>query len=124
MRLINFPWGPYPRRLTHYLAEKGIGGIDLTEVEFPHVAANWPKGFLRELSPGGTLPVLQTDEGVTIGQSIAILEYLEEKYPRPNLLGSSAEARAATRELVGVLEEATTYLGMGQAGESRQCAAT
>jgi glutathione S-transferase len=40
--------------------------------------------FLR-LNPFGQIPVLE-DEGVTIAESIAILEYLEERYPTPALM--------------------------------------
>ena len=36
MKLYNFGWGPYPRRIAIYLAEKDIAGIELVEVEFPH----------------------------------------------------------------------------------------
>lgn len=112
MTLYNFPWGPYPRRLTIYLAEKNITDLELIEVEFPHRPELWPTGFLRDLNPAHSLPVLDLGDGKFIGQSIAILEYLEERYPKPNMMGGSAEARAATRAMIGVLEEATSFFGL------------
>jgi glutathione S-transferase len=112
LKLYNFPWGPYPRRVTHYLAEKRVADIELIEVEFPHQPQRWPPGFLRGLSPAATLPVLDAGEDTIIGQSIAILEYLEETYPNPNMIGKTRAARAATRELVAVLDEATTFFGI------------
>ncbi|MGO4138453.1 glutathione S-transferase family protein [Rhizobium brockwellii] len=112
MKLINFPWGPYPRRLTLYLAEKGLTELDLLEVEFPHQPAKWPKDFLLNLNPAHSLPVLDLGEQLRIGQSIAILEYLEEIFPKPNLLGDSPEQRALTRELVAIFDEATKFFGI------------
>ena len=110
--LYNFPWGPYPRRLALYLAEKGITDIRLVEVEFPHQPALWPKDFLLGLNPAHSLPVLDTGGGATIGQSVAILEYLEERRPMPDLLVGTPEARAATRAMVAVFDEATSFFGI------------
>lgn len=112
MKLYNFPWGPYPRRVEIYLAEKGIGDIELVEVEFPHQPALWPEGFLKGLNPAHSLPVLDTGKGLLIGQSIAILEYLEEHYPGPDLLGATPEARAATRDWIAIFDEATSFFGI------------
>lgn len=48
------------------------------------------------LNPLGAVPVLQ-DEGMTLTQSSAILEYLAEKNPEANLLGKTIQERAETR---------------------------
>lgn len=112
MKLYNFSWGPYPRRVTIYLAEKNIADLELIEVEFPHRPELWPSGFLRNLNPGHSLPVLDLGDGQSIGQSIAILEYLEERYPETNMMGDSPEGRAATRAMVAVLDEATSFFGI------------
>ncbi|KXF78462.1 hypothetical protein ATN84_01300 [Paramesorhizobium deserti] len=112
MKLYNFPWGPYPRRVALYLAEKGITDIEQIEVEFPHQPELWPENFLFKLNPAHSLPVLDTGNGMLIGQSIAILEYLEERYPFPNMLGETSEDRARTRELVAIFDEATSFFGL------------
>ncbi|WEX75148.1 glutathione S-transferase family protein [Sinorhizobium numidicum] len=112
MKLYNFPWGPYPRRVELYLGEKAIKGLELVEVEFPHQPELWPEGFLKALNPAHSLPVLDTEKGPMIGQSIAILEYLEELYPTPDLIGSTAEARAATREWIAIFDEAASFFGL------------
>lgn len=112
MKLYNFPWGPYPRRLDHYLAEKGICDIEQIQVEFPHQPALWPENFLRTLNPAHSLPVLDTGTGVRIGQSIAILEYLEERYPIPDQIGATPEARALTREWIAIFDEAASFFGL------------
>lgn len=112
MKLYNFPWGPYPRRVEIYIAEKGIRGIDVVEVEFPHQPALWPEGFLKGLNPAHSLPVLDTGKGSLIGQSIAIIAYLEELYPSPDLIGATPEARAATREWIAIFDEAASFFGL------------
>ncbi len=49
-------------------------------------------------NPQELLPTLE-DDGLTITQSIAILEYLEEVYPSPALLPPDAPGRAYVRSL-------------------------
>jgi maleylpyruvate isomerase len=50
------------------------------------------------LNPQARVPTL-VDGGVTLGQSLAILEYLEEKYPAPPLLPGDAVQRARARQI-------------------------
>ncbi|CAM3949387.1 maleylacetoacetate isomerase [Vreelandella rituensis] len=53
----------------------------------------------RTLNPQGLVPVLETEEGVPLTQSLAICEYLEERYPTPALLPDNLEERARVRAL-------------------------
>ncbi|MCX7896559.1 MAG: maleylacetoacetate isomerase [Rhodocyclaceae bacterium] len=53
----------------------------------------------RAISPLGTVPALITDQGHTITQSLAILEYLEEIYPHPPLLPITPHERARVRAI-------------------------
>lgn len=57
--------------------------------------------YLR-LNPMGLVPLL-IDGGIAIGQSMAILEYLEERYPLPPLLPTATVARARVRELANLI---------------------
>ncbi len=50
------------------------------------------------LNPQGLLPALETDEGV-LGQSLAILEWLDETYPHSPLISGSAWRKAQIRNL-------------------------
>jgi maleylpyruvate isomerase len=52
----------------------------------------------REMNPQQLVPVL-SEEGVNISQSLAILEYLEEKYPQVPLLPKDSGDRAYVRQL-------------------------
>jgi len=49
-------------------------------------------------NPSHLVPVLD-DDGRTITQSLAIIEYLDEQYPTPTLLPKGAEQRAKVRAL-------------------------
>ena len=53
----------------------------------------------RRVNPQMALPALVEDDGTTLFQSLAILEYLDEKYPDPPLLPSDAAGRARVRGL-------------------------
>jgi glutathione S-transferase len=108
MILFDLSWGLFPGRVTTYLAEKGILAVERRET--------WNEGtqFLdldqvKEISPTGKVPLLVTEEGTPITQSRAILEYLEERFPEPNLIGVTPVERAGTREMMDVLDEAATH---------------
>lgn len=53
-------------------------------------------------NPQGLVPLLE-DDAVLINQSLAIIEYLEEKHPQPALLPSDANLRAQTRSLAHMI---------------------
>jgi maleylacetoacetate isomerase len=56
------------------------------------------KQSYRQLNPNGLVPTL-VDGSVILHQSLAIMEYLDEKYPEPSLLPGSAQKRGAIRAL-------------------------
>ncbi|HWZ49675.1 MAG TPA: maleylacetoacetate isomerase [Herbaspirillum sp.] len=60
-------------------------------------AQNTPE--FRALNPQGLLPVLVDDEGHTLTQSLAILEYLETLYPAKPLLPADAFECAQVRSI-------------------------
>jgi maleylacetoacetate isomerase len=51
----------------------------------------------KALNPQAVVPTLVLDDGTTLFQSIAILEYLEETQPNPPLLPKDPKARAWVR---------------------------
>ena len=53
----------------------------------------------RKINPQMALPALVEDDGITLFQSLAILEYLDEKYPSPPLLPPDINGRARVRAL-------------------------
>jgi len=52
----------------------------------------------RSLNPNGLVPTL-VDGDVTLGQSLAIVEYLDETHPQPPLLPSDPVGRARVRAI-------------------------
>ncbi len=87
-------FGPNPRALRMFLAEKSI---ELPLVDVDLLAAENRRAPYTDRNPGGQLPALELDDGRTIGETVAIFEYLEEKHPRPSLIGTTPEERAETR---------------------------
>ena len=55
------------------------------------------------LNNQGLVPALETDEGLVLTQSPAILEWLEETYPDPALLPSKADDRAVVRAMAALI---------------------
>ena len=53
----------------------------------------------RKVNPQMALPALVWDDGTTLFQSLAIIEYLEETHPTPPLLPKDARGRARVRGL-------------------------
>jgi len=51
-----------------------------------------------DLNPQGLVPAIE-DEGVVLSQSLAIIEYLEERYPEPPLLPKNPVDRARVRAM-------------------------
>lgn len=55
------------------------------------------------LNPQGLVPALETDDGLVLIQSPAILEWLEETHPEPPLLPRDAAGRAQVRAMAAVI---------------------
>jgi len=53
----------------------------------------------RRVNPQMALPALVWDDGTTLFQSLAIIEYLDETHPTPPLLPADARGRARVRAL-------------------------
>lgn len=112
MKLYNFAFGPYPQRVTIYLAEKGLTEVELIRLEPPRGKTGWSPTFLKGLTPAGSLPIIVDDDGTVVGQSLAILEYLEDTRPGLDMRGKTPATRARTREITAVFDEAMTFFGL------------
>ncbi len=56
----------------------------------------------RRVNPQGRVPALE-DGGAIMVQSMAIMEYLDEKYPAPPLLPDDSEGRARVRGIANIV---------------------
>lgn len=95
MRLYWHPFSLFPRRVRIAVREKGLVCEEM-EVDLPGGALRGDE--FRRLNPFGQVPVLE-DDGVVVYESLAILEYLEERYPKPPLLPPTIAGRSRARQL-------------------------
>ena len=70
------------------------------EPAFVHLAkGEHRKPGYAAVNPQALVPTLELDDGTRLNQSLAIMEYLEEKHPSPALLPRDALGRARVRSL-------------------------
>lgn len=79
-----------------------VKGLEVTHIPLSIFEGEHKGQAYRKKNPQGFVPYF-TDGDVTMGQSMAILEYLEEAYPEPALLPRDAAGRARVRQLSGII---------------------
>ena len=99
LRLYWMSGSPFAWRVHLVLEEKGL--------PYESVLLTASKGELKTpehlaRSPRGKVPALE-DDGVTLWESTAIVEYLEERYPTPPLLPGDPAARDGFARAVAFL---------------------
>jgi glutathione S-transferase len=95
MRTLYHLWlSPFCRKVRIALAEKGLE-VDLKAENL------WERrDEFVAMNPAGEVPVLVEDDGLTLSDSNAICEYLDEAFPDTMLYPGDAVARAEIRRLV------------------------
>lgn len=96
----HIPVCPFSQRLEILLELKGLRAA----VEFRPVDITVPRpDWLLRLTRGSTaLPVLCTPDGRAIGESMVILQYLDEVFPQPRIARENPYERAVERLLCGM----------------------
>ncbi|MDE0727881.1 MAG: glutathione S-transferase family protein [Alphaproteobacteria bacterium] len=95
MRILYHFWlSPFSRKVRITLFEKGL------EADYV-VEKYWDRRpeFLA-MNPAGQVPVLAESDGTVLADSQAIVEYLQDCQPEPDLLGRDALDRAECRRLI------------------------
>jgi glutathione S-transferase len=87
-------YGPNPRALRMFLLEKGL---TIPKIQLDLIAGENRREPYTGRNPGGQMPAIELDDGRCLAETVAIFEYLEEKHPKPPLIGTTAEERAETR---------------------------
>jgi maleylacetoacetate isomerase len=99
MKLFGFSRSSAAFRVRIALNLKGLGYepafVHLRRREQEHPA-------YRGVNPQGLVPALETD-GLTLIQSLPIIEYLDERHPEPPLLPADAAGRARARALAAIV---------------------
>jgi len=91
MKLYDGGRAPNPRRVTVFLAEKGI---EVEKVPVDMGKLGHKSEEVTRLNPLQRLPVLELDDGTAISETVAICRYFEELHPEPPLMGTDARDKA------------------------------
>lgn len=86
--------GPNPRVVKMFIAEKGM---DVPRADIDLLGGENRRAPYTSRNPSGQSPCLELDNGAHLAEITAICEYLEEKQPKPALIGTTPEERAETR---------------------------
>ena len=87
MKFYDCQPAPSPRRVRIFIAEKGI---ELETIEVDLANREQLGAAFKEINPDCTVPVLELDDGTRLTEVFAICQYLEDTFPDPPLMGSSA----------------------------------
>jgi len=106
MKLYMVPLAPNPTKVMLYIAERAELGVDMG---IEQIVVNTVKGRHKEpehlaRNPFGTVPTLELDDGTYLVESLAIIEYLEDKFPQHTLLTGSAEQRGKARDVERIID--------------------
>ena len=106
MKLYMVPLAPNPTKIMLYIAEREELG---TQMNIEQIVVNTVKGRHKEpehlaRNPFGTVPTLELDDGNYLVESLAIIEYLEDKFPQDALLTGSPEQRGKARDVERVVD--------------------
>ncbi|MCU0868474.1 MAG: maleylacetoacetate isomerase [Burkholderiales bacterium] len=79
-------------------------GLALKGLAYDYVSVHLAKGeqfapAFAAMNPQSLVPVLETDDGTLLYQSLAILQWLDETHPEPRLLPTEPAARNRVRSL-------------------------
>jgi glutathione S-transferase len=97
LRLHGFASSNYHNIVKLVLIEKGL--------EFEEITSYPPADAAYEAkNPTGRYPCLETEDGIFLGESKVILNYLEDAYPEVPLLPQNPIERARTRELMEIID--------------------
>jgi maleylpyruvate isomerase len=99
MQLHNFFRSGTSHRTRIALALKGLS-YDYVAVDLAHNAQH--DAAFKSLNPQGMVPTL-VDGDLVLSQSVAIIEWLEERYPNPPLLPAGVNDRAHVRAMAAVV---------------------
>ena len=99
MRLYTFFRSSAAYRVRIALNVKGVAYETVT-VDLPGAAHHAPE--FRAVNPQATIPTLD-DDGTILWQSLAIIEYLDTRYPSPRLIPAEPVARARVQALAQLI---------------------
>lgn len=97
---------PYVYRVRACLHQKGLA--------FQHMSVNMAQRSekFKQLSPVGTIPVLEDDDGTVICDSLHIALYLDEKYPHTyKMFGKDLKTKSKIFNILGLIDRIAQISG-------------
>ena len=106
MKLYMVPLAPNPTKVMLYIAEREELGVHMN---IEQIVVNTVKGRHREpehlaRNPFGTVPALELDDGSHLVESLAIIEFLEIKFPDTTMYQGSPEARGKAKDIERIID--------------------
>ncbi len=106
MKLYMVPLAPNPTKVMLYIAEREALG---TQMNIEQIVVNTVKGRHKEpahlaRNPFGTVPTLELDDGTFLVESLAMIQYLEDKFPENALLSGTPEQRGRARDTERIVD--------------------
>ncbi|MFY0533623.1 glutathione S-transferase family protein [Nannocystis pusilla] len=103
LRVYHIPVCPFSQRLEILLALKGLGGA----VKFEVVDVTRPRDpALLAKTPGSTtLPILETETGGVLRESLVLMQYLDDRFPERRIAASDPFARAVENMLTALCSD-------------------
>ena len=106
MKLYKVALAPNPTKVMLYIAERAEMGTDMG---IEQITVNTVKGEHRQAdhltrNPFGTLPALELDDGSFIKESLAIIQYLEDRFPEGALISGTAEEKGHARDIERIVD--------------------
>ncbi len=106
MKLYYVEVAPNPTKVRLYIAEKIAGGaaISLDEIRVKLIKGEQNEAAHLQRTRFATVPVLEIGPDDYIIESRAIMDYLEDLFPDPCMLGQNPRERAQAREVERITE--------------------
>jgi glutathione S-transferase len=106
VKLYKVALAPNPTKVMLYIAERAELG---TEMNIEQITVNTVKRENRApehlaRNPFGTLPVLELDDGSYLVESLAIIHYLEDKFPEGALITGTPEEKGHARDVERIID--------------------
>ena len=106
MKLYMVPLAPNPTKVMLYIAERAELNVDMN---IEQIVVNTVKGRHKEpehlaRNPFGTVPVLEMDDGTYLVESLAIIQYLEQKFPEQPLLNGTPEENGKALDVERIID--------------------
>lgn len=106
MKLYMVPLAPNPTKVMLYIAEREQLGC---EMGIEQIVVNTVKGRHKQpehlaRNPFGTVPTLERDDGSYLVESLAIIDYLEDKFPQHQIMTGTAEQRGTARDVERIVD--------------------